>query len=143
MIDELVAEDSDRRFRETSSCSVNEDAFVDRSPEIFVMNVGDVVADDCVIFDSSSMLDSCSWLGTVDTSLLEATVLRLVSEALGACEVVGDNVDLCASSMFRLRNCRAFIILSFSGVAVDTSVVTEAALDIAGRLSIGLYRDWM
>jgi hypothetical protein len=138
VIDELVAEDSDRRFRETSSCSVNEDAFVDRSPETFVMKVGDVVAEDCVSFDSSSIFESCSWLGVVDSSLLEATVLRLVSEALGACEVVGDIVDLCASSMFRLRNCRAFIILNFSGVAVDASVVTETGLDIAGRLSIGL-----
>lgn len=60
VIDELVAEDNDRRLRETSSCSANEDAFVEGSSEMFVVKVGDVVLEDCVIFDSSSMLESCS-----------------------------------------------------------------------------------
>ena len=72
VIEELVADDNDRCFREISSCSVNDDALVDGSSEMFVMNVGDVVFEDCVSFDSSSMFESCS----------EACVLTLDSETL-------------------------------------------------------------
>jgi hypothetical protein len=70
VIDELVDEDNDRRLCEASSCSVNEDALVDRSSEMFVIKVGDVVEEDCVSFDSSSILTtltSCSWLGIEDS----------------------------------------------------------------------------
>lgn len=45
-MEELVAEDSDRRLREVSSCSVKEEALVDGSSEMFVMNVGDVVVEE-------------------------------------------------------------------------------------------------
>jgi hypothetical protein len=41
--DELVAEDSDRRVWEVSSCSLTEEALVDGSSEMFVIIVGDVV----------------------------------------------------------------------------------------------------
>jgi hypothetical protein len=40
--DELVAEDSDRHVREVSSFSLNEDAFVEGSSDIFVVIVGEV-----------------------------------------------------------------------------------------------------
>ncbi len=137
--DELVAEDNDRRVCE-SSCSLNEEAVVDGSSEMLVIIVGEFVDDDCVNFDSSSIFESCSWLGIDERPVLEPIVLRL-SEALcvrkseGAEGVV---VALCASSMFLFRNCSAFINLSFSGVAVDASPVTEAGRITEERLSPGL-----
>ena len=41
MSEELVAEDSDRRVCELSSCSLNEDALVDGCSEMLVLVVGE------------------------------------------------------------------------------------------------------
>lgn len=108
MIDELVAEDSERRFLDRSSGSVNEDAFVDGSSETCVMKVGEVVLDDCVIFGSSSMLESWSWLATDERLALEGRSPVVDSTSFAVCVFdVGENAtaeDLWAKSIFRFRS---------------------------------------
>jgi hypothetical protein len=119
--DELVSEE--RESRRFSTSWLVRDEPLDAASDKFVSVVGEAVLDARVALLSAG-------------SRVVLVVLVLANDSLGAWLPVDVDV-LCAMSIFFLRICSAFISLSFSGVALAFSVVTEAGLRLA-RLT-GLY----